>query len=165
MLLPEAGPEVTVGAAVETKSGSSASGDSWQMMRLAPGKTAVVLSDGMGSGEEAKRQSQTTVKLLEQLLLGGADHQLALETARQHAGCELRTHFHVPLFYAGDGVLNSTHSDLTPAFFAHADAQSCPLEIETYTFNVLPPALRPAGVVDSLVQEAEWVRAARAQHP
>lgn len=78
-LLPEAGPEVTVGAAVETKSGSSASGDSWQMMRLAPGKTAVVLSDGMGSGEEAKRQSQTTVKLLEQLLLGGADHQLALE--------------------------------------------------------------------------------------
>ena len=49
------------------------------MMGLAPGKTAVVLSDGMGSGEEAKRQSRTTVKLLEQLLLGGASHQLALE--------------------------------------------------------------------------------------
>lgn len=88
-----------------------------------------------------------------------------LETARQHAGCELRTHFHVPLFYAGDGILNSTHSDLTPAFFAHADAQSCPLEIETYTFNVLPPALRPSGVVDSLVQETEWVQAGRAPHP
>ena len=78
-LLPEAGPEVTVGAALQTKAGSSVSGDSWQMMNLAPGKTAVVLSDGMGSGEEAKRQSRTTVKLLEQLLLGGANHQLALE--------------------------------------------------------------------------------------
>jgi len=80
-----------------------------------------------------------------------------LETARQHAGCELRTHFHVPLFYAGDGVLNSTHTDLTPEFFAHAAAQNYPLEIETYTFNVLPPALRPSSVIDSLVAEHDWV--------
>jgi hypothetical protein len=80
-----------------------------------------------------------------------------LETARQHAGCELRTHFHVPLFYAGDGVLGSTHTDLTPDFFEHVHAHAYPLEIETYTFNVLPAALRPASVVDSLVRESEWV--------
>ena len=80
-----------------------------------------------------------------------------LEAARQHAGCELRTHFHVPLFYEGDGVLNSTHTDLTPEFFAHAATHNYPLEIETYTFNVLPPALRPASVVDSLVAEHDWV--------
>ena len=88
-----------------------------------------------------------------------------LEAARQHAGCELRTHFHVPLFYAGDDVLGSTHTDLTPEFFAHVTAHGYPLEIETYTFNVLPPALRPADVVDSLVKESEWaqerVRASR----
>ena len=82
-----------------------------------------------------------------------------LETAREHVGCELRTHFHVPLFYEGDGVLGSTHTDLTPEFFAHAAAHSYPLEIETYTFNVLPPAIRPSDVVDSLVKEAEWVLA------
>lgn len=82
-----------------------------------------------------------------------------LEAAQQHAGCELRTHFHVPLFYAGDGVLNSTHTDLTPEFFAHAAAQGYPLETETYTFDVLPPALRSASVVDSLVAEHEWVSA------
>ena len=81
-----------------------------------------------------------------------------LETARQHAGCELRTHFHVPLFYAGDEVLGSTHTDLTPDFFAHVQARGYPLEIETYTFNVLPPALRPADVVDSLVAEHAWVQ-------
>ena len=81
-----------------------------------------------------------------------------LETARQHAGCELRTHFHVPLFYAGDGVLGSTHIDLTPDFFAHVHARGYPLEIETYTFNVLPPAIRPADVVDSLVAEHAWVQ-------
>ena len=80
-----------------------------------------------------------------------------LETARQHAGCELRTHFHVPLFYAGDDVLGSTHTDLTPEFFKHVQAHGYPLEIETYTFNVLPPAIRPADVVDSLVAEHAWV--------
>ena len=86
-----------------------------------------------------------------------------LEAARQHAGCELRTHFHVPLFYEGDGVLNSTHTDLTPEFFAHAAARGYPLEIETYTFNVLPPAIRPASVIDSLVAEHDWVSARTAR--
>ena len=80
-----------------------------------------------------------------------------LEAASQHAGCELRTHFHVPLFYAGDEVLGSTHTDLTPEFFAHVQAHAYPLEIETYTFNVLPPEIRPADVVDSLVAEHAWV--------
>ncbi len=80
-----------------------------------------------------------------------------LAAAREHAGCELRTHFHVPLFYEGDAILGSTHGDLTPEFFAHAEAQGYPLEIETYTFNVLPPALRPSSVVDSLVAEHAWV--------
>ena len=80
-----------------------------------------------------------------------------LAAARPHAGCELRTHFHVPLFYEGDGVLGSTHIDLTPEFFAHVQAHGYPLEIETYTFNVLPAAVRPADVVDSLVAEHEWV--------
>ena len=79
-----------------------------------------------------------------------------LETARLHEGCELRTHFHVPLFYEGDGVLGSTHSDLSPEFFAHATAHGYPLEIETYTFNVLPPAIRPEHVVESLIRETEW---------
>ena len=81
-----------------------------------------------------------------------------LETARQHMGCELRTHFHVPLFYTGDEILGSTHTDLTTDFFAHAHAHKYPLEIETYTFDVLPPEIRPAHVVDSLVSEHEWVQ-------
>ncbi len=86
-----------------------------------------------------------------------------LEIARQHAGCELRTHFHVPLFYEGNGTLGSTHADLTPGFFAHAAEHNYPLEIETYTFDVLPPAIRPADVVDSIVAEHGWVSGRAAQ--
>ncbi len=83
-----------------------------------------------------------------------------LEAARQYPGCELRTHFHVPLFFGGDDTLGSTRVDLTPAFFAHADSRGYPLEIETYTFDVLPPELRPGSVVESLVKETRWVQAA-----
>lgn len=80
-----------------------------------------------------------------------------LALARQHPGCELRTHFHVPLFFDGDGTLASTNADLTPDFFAHVLRQDYPLETETYTFGVLPPDLRPPSVTDCLVREHDWV--------
>lgn len=81
-----------------------------------------------------------------------------LEAARRHVDGELRTHFHVPLFYAGDGVLGSTHGDLSPEFFGHAARHDYPLEIETYTFHVLPPELRTGDVVESLVRETVWAQ-------
>lgn len=82
-----------------------------------------------------------------------------LARARDFAGCELRTHFHVPLFYEGDAVLGSTHTDLTPGFFEHARRGQYPLEIETYTFDVLPAEIRPSDVVESLVREHAWLQA------
>ena len=82
--------------------------------------------------------------------------EATLKAAREQAGCEVRTHFHVPLFFEGDGVLASTHTDLTPAFFDRARASRIPLEVETYTFDVLPPELRAPTVVDSLVRELAW---------
>lgn len=85
--------------------------------------------------------------------------EVTLEAAREQAGCEVRTHFHVPLFFEGDGVLASTHTDLTPAFFDRARASRIPLEVETYTFDVLPPDLRSPTVIDSLVRELEWAGA------
>ncbi len=64
----------------------------------------------------------------------------------------LRVHFHVPLFWGGDPVLQSTRGSL-PASLA-----SDHLEIETYTLDVLPPDLRPAAVSDAISREYEWVR-------
>ena len=80
-----------------------------------------------------------------------------LAEARKYKGCELRTHFHVPLFYNGDAVLGSTHDELTKEFFASAQKQAIPMEIESYTFDVLPPELRAADVVASLVNEYRWL--------
>lgn len=73
---------------------------------------------------------------------------------------ELRVHFHVPLFFEGAGVLQSTAGTLTEDFFAALRHGGCPhLEIETYTFDVLPPEVRPPDVVASIAKEYAWVRA------
>lgn len=78
-LVPQKSCQIITGAAQLGKDGSNISGDSWRVIEISAGKTAVILSDGMGSGVEANRQSKTTVNLLERLLAGGATHQLALE--------------------------------------------------------------------------------------
>lgn len=75
---------------------------------------------------------------------------------------EIRSHFHVPLHAEslGDG-LRSTASELRSLLDAlAADPEACDqLEIETYTWAVLPPALRAATVTDQVVREFEWTLA------
>jgi sugar phosphate isomerase/epimerase len=70
----------------------------------------------------------------------------------------LRIHFHVPLFWPGSELLGTTSRDLNPQFFAALRAAAVEhLEIETYTFDVLPPALRSGPVEESIAREYAWV--------
>jgi len=71
---------------------------------------------------------------------------------------ELRVHFHVPLFFTGAGPLQSTVDSLTPDFFHELRRGVCPhLEIETYTFDVLPAEVHPGDIVKSIAREYAWV--------
>lgn len=70
---------------------------------------------------------------------------------------ELRVHYHVPLFFEGDGLLGSTASTMDAEFFALLREATNHLEIETYTFDVLPAELRAGGVVQSIAGEFRWV--------
>jgi sugar phosphate isomerase/epimerase len=73
-------------------------------------------------------------------------------------GEEWRVHFHVPLYYEGDRDLGTTATALTPQFFrAMVDGRISHLEIETYTFHVLPPALRSLDVASSIAREYAWI--------
>lgn len=79
-------------------------------------------------------------------------------TMAQREGTQWRVHFHVPLYFEGDQVLYSTSSDLTPEFFSQLRESGCEhLEIETYTFNVLPEYLKSKGLVESVSDEYAWV--------
>lgn len=59
-------------------------GDSHLLRRLHPSKLAVMLSDGMGSGENAARESAETLRLLWRFLSAGLSRTLAVETVNQH---------------------------------------------------------------------------------
>lgn len=54
-------------------------GDSYAIIRPDGGKIVVALSDGMGTGERAAKESGETVTLLEHLLMAGIDREAAIK--------------------------------------------------------------------------------------
>jgi stage II sporulation protein E len=68
------------GVARAAKDNAYICGDSYTMMGLQDGKYMIALSDGMGSGEKAAKESTTTITLLEQLLDAGFDQETAIKT-------------------------------------------------------------------------------------
>lgn len=60
-----------IGIAKSTKNGSPVSGDTSIQTRLEDGKYLIALSDGMGSGPEARKSSKIAIKMLERLLTSG----------------------------------------------------------------------------------------------
>jgi hypothetical protein len=83
------------------------------------------------------------------------------EAEPSRAGDEWRVHFHVPLHAAPGAPFADTRDHLESALdwlAAHPGACSH-LEMETYTWEVLPPALR-LPIEDQLVREYEWTLAA-----
>ena len=70
---------MALGVANKTKTKSDVSGDSTLTIRLKDGKYLIAISDGMGSGKEAKKSSTEALQLLENLLLSGFDKNISLE--------------------------------------------------------------------------------------
>ena len=70
---------MAIGKSEVTKSKSDMSGDSNLNIRLKDGKYLVAISDGMGSGKDAKKSSMQTLRLLENLLLSGFDKTVSLD--------------------------------------------------------------------------------------
>jgi sugar phosphate isomerase/epimerase len=86
------------------------------------------------------------------------DLNVALKATAADAGEAWRIHFHVPLYFKSYGALDSTAGELSSAFFEALKAVAAAhLEIETYTFDVLPPELRALGIDQSLAREYDWV--------
>jgi sugar phosphate isomerase/epimerase len=71
----------------------------------------------------------------------------------------LRTHFHVPIFLERLGVLNGTQGFLRDLLaLVRARAVSEHLEVETYTWDVLPAEHRQPSVIDDVARELTWAR-------
>lgn len=72
---------------------------------------------------------------------------------------EWRTHFHVPVFLEDLGDFKTTRPAIEEALRVHkAEPVSEQVEIETYTWDVLPDHLKTGDITDYVVNELEWVK-------
>ncbi len=73
-------------------------------------------------------------------------------------GLEWRIHFHIPLHSEPTAIYESTSDHIQGVLDILAKNPSlCPhIEMETYTWEVMPDAMKKRNVVDQLVKEYEW---------
>ena len=72
---------------------------------------------------------------------------------------EWRTHFHVPVFLNDLGAFGTTRFALEQALAFHKKTPlSTHLEIETYTWDVLPDHLKTGDIVEYVTRELDWVK-------
>ncbi|ADL08813.1 protein serine/threonine phosphatase [Thermosediminibacter oceani DSM 16646] len=77
--VPAGSYRVSVGVVSVPKESAEVSGDSFSFMELDDGKFMLAISDGMGVGEKARKESERTLSILEELLEAGYDHKTALD--------------------------------------------------------------------------------------
>ena len=95
-------------------------------------------------------------------LIRFTDLPLALAAAQTESpapGDEWRVHFHVPIFLERAGRFHTTQSYLAQVIGLARTGDICPcLEVETYTWDVLPPDLRKDDLCSAIARELSWVR-------
>lgn len=115
-------------------------------------------------------------QVVEQLEDGSLHHYDDLDKALLHISKkearEWRIHFHVPIFVDryteedaqnSESVVGSTQADIVDALRLHLDAPYTKhLEIETYTWGVLPTSLKE-DLTQSIYREYEWVLSTMSQ--
>lgn len=92
---------------------------------------------------------------------GSESAWLDMTDAREHVQIRdtARIHFHVPLYCPGGDGWKSTAGELSADFFEEIRrGATTHLEVETYTFDVLPAAWKFPNVIESVSRELEWVR-------
>lgn len=78
---------------------------------------------------------------------------------------EWRIHFHIPLHHPPAPLFDNTADHILGAldFLAASPGTCSHLEMETYTWEILPPELKDQDVVDQLAAEYDWTLARLAE--
>jgi len=83
---PSTALKVTVGFSQIKCEGTVICGDTYKSFEIKGGKHIVALSDGMGVGPKAAKESNTVISLLEQLLKNGFEKEMAVRTINSVLG-------------------------------------------------------------------------------
>jgi sugar phosphate isomerase/epimerase len=114
-------------------------------------RTLTAFNDGVYLHQVVQRRNGSLVRYV--------DLEPAFAALRAgEAGGEWRVHCHVPVFLEIAGGFHSTQPTLKAALAAAKSAFVAPhLEVETYTWDVLPPELRQSSRADAIAREMLWV--------
>ncbi len=94
---------------------------------------------------------------------GGAEAGTEAGTAGDARTREWRVHFHVPIFLAELEAFGTTQPQLEALIACLRETPVCSvLEVETYTWDVLPPEYRHGDVCAAIARELAWARQALA---
>ncbi len=88
------------------------------------------------------------------------DINAACASETWHRGdCEWRVHFHVPVFLEQLEEFSSTQPFVREILALHRqEARTQHLEVETYTWSVLPPRARDVPIEEAIARELLWVQ-------
>ena len=83
----------------------------------------------------------------------------ALDSIEEAMGAEWRSHFHVPIFLENMEHFSTTQDFLREILALHRESPiSTHLEVETYTWDVLPEQYRSVDLGSAIARELAWVR-------
>lgn len=141
------------GVAKIGKGCGSISGDTFLMTDLPGGRKGIALSDGMGSGEEAFRESKMVVEMLEELLEAGFPVVMAVQlmnTALVIAREEVRfSTIDASLFDLYSGTCEFVKAGASTTFIKKKDS------VETITSTTLPVGVVQELELEPVVRELE----------
>lgn len=116
------------------------------------------ISDEFEKFNEPTYLHQVVASTKYQELIRYRDLPQALDDIENPEVNEWRAHFHVPVFLEDLGVLKSTQSDIVEVLrIQNAKSFTEHLEVETYTWEVLPASLK-VPIHQCIVRELNWVK-------
>ena len=134
---------VQVGIAKSKKADSIISGDTTTQTRLEDGKYLLAISDGMGSGPEARKSSKIAIKMLERLLTSGFNKDTALKlintTISDNTDEDMYATLDVNILDLYKGEMNFIKNGACPTFIKRREK-----------VEILKSIALPTGILDNI---------------
>ena len=128
---------------------------------LRPGNDDSLSLNSLRAFSEDTYLHQVIARFKDGGLMRFKDLQPALDSKEAASAEEWRVHFHIPLHSPGNnGLVPTSDHTLATLDFLTANPGLCThLEMETYTWEVMPEDMKSTTVIDQLAKEYEWTLA------
>lgn len=132
-----------IGIAKTNKDGENVSGDSSLQISLEDGKYLLAISDGMGSGPNARKSSQIAIKMLGRLLSSGFDKETSIELINNTISANIKDETFA--------TLDIMVLDLFAGNIEYIKNGACPTFIKNNkNIDIIKNIALPAGIINNI---------------